>query len=98
MAKNAHLIEARFLPATNTKNYRVRLFSHRFPRDSVTEDSDGEKYRDAMEQGAAMLEALGYTVECLGEARHGYFFVVSEFIPLRDAAAKLRKSRKRGEG
>jgi len=94
MTKNAHLIEARFLPATNAHDYRVRVFSHRFPRDSITEVSDGEKYRDALEQAHAMLEALGYTIECQGEARHGYFFVVSEFIPLRDAAAKLRKSRK----
>lgn len=97
MAKNSHLIEARYVGPTNTRGSRVRLFSHRFERDSVAE---GYNYAtdNVMRQAHAMLEALGYTIECAGEMRHGYFFVVSEFLPLRDAAAKLRASRKRGEG
>jgi hypothetical protein len=97
MAKNSHLIEARYVGPTDTRSSRVRLFSHRFERDSVTEGYNHD-FRDTGDQAAAMLETLGYTIECQGEARHGYFFVVSEFIPLRDAAAKLRKSRKHGEG
>jgi len=97
MAKNAHLIEARYVGPTNTKGARVRLFSHRFERDSYTEGRDYET-RDIFEQSERALTDLGYTIECQGEARHGYFFVVSEFLPLRDAAAKLRKRRKNGEG
>jgi hypothetical protein len=93
MPKHAHLIEARYVNPTDTRGSRVRLFSHRFERDSVTEGYN-PSYSNTYDQAQAMLEALGYTIECQGEARHGYFFVVSEFMPLRDAAAKLRKSRK----
>ena len=93
MAKNAHLIEVRFVSYTDTKGSRVRLLSHRFARDSVTDGWDFKTY-SVFGQAKEMLETLGYTIECKGEARHGYFFVVSEFIPLRDAAARLRANHK----
>lgn len=97
MAKNAHLIEARYVGPTTAHGSRVRLFSHRMPRDSYVEAFDPEHKNEA-DQAKDMIERLGYTIECFGRMRHGHFFVVSEFIPLRDAAAKLRKSRKNGEG
>lgn len=97
MDKNSHLIEARYVGPTNTKGARVRLFSHRFERDSVSEGFN-HSFSNTSDQAEAMLKALGYTIECAGEMRHGYFFVVSEFLPLRDAAAKLRAARKNGEG
>lgn len=98
MPRNAHLIEARYVGATNTKPSRIRLFSHRFERDTLTESYTSGGFDGLSKQAIETLQRLGYTIECQGEMRHGYFFVVSEFLPLRDAAAKLRASRKNGEG
>lgn len=87
--QHVHLIEAKFMPCTNYKPTRVKLTSLRFERDSLT-DSYSYEHNGCLEQAAATLATLGYTVLSTAETPKGYALAVAEFKPLRESLAEFK--------
>jgi len=100
--KNAHIIECRYLPATNFKSSRVKLTSLRsldpqcpaeYRNDSIVESFGN--YGQTYEQGEAMLTAMGYTILAQGEAANATIFAVKEFARLKVAHSAHKSLRMR---
>lgn len=88
---NKHLIEVRYLPATNTRPSRVKLTSGRFGEghDTVTIGYD-HAHNGITDMAEDWLIANGYTVFCKAETVHSYAVLVNEFISLADAKSGKR--------
>jgi len=80
---NVHLIEIKYLGATNNHSSRTKLTSQRF-NDSVTAPYN-HKYNSSLDQGIDYLTNVGYTILGKGESKDGYFVVVQEFRGLKES-------------
>jgi len=81
---NYHLIELKYLGATNYSGSRLKLASLRFPNDSITVPLD---YRtDAKTQGLELLNRLGFKISGVGydEKRGIYIFCSTTFESLKE--------------
>ena len=80
--RNLHMVEVKYLGATNTKGSRVKLTSHRF-KSSITIPYSYE-FNSADDIGTDWLEKNGFRPVFGGEWKNGQTIVAVEvFEPLR---------------
>ena len=85
--RNAHLIEATYVPPSNTRGARVKLKSIRFG-DAITLSYD-YAIGNIREQATKYLKAAGYDLICFGETEKGYIIASDTFESLK--SSKLSK-------
>jgi hypothetical protein len=83
--KNFHLIEVKYLGATNNKGSRVKLTSLRFPNDSIT-TSLNYKNNSIKDDAIELFNELDFRITGYGyDERKGVFIFCSEtFEPLKE--------------
>ena len=98
MKKNFHLIEAKYLGATNTSGSRMKLTSLRF-NDSITE-SYSYRHGNISDQAGDLLAELGFKIEGVGfdEKKGVYIFCSTTFESLKEAKKSLKASLLSGRG
>jgi hypothetical protein len=83
--KNYHLIEAKYMGATNTTGSRMKLTSLRFG-DSITE-SYSYKFGNINDQAQDLLKSLGFKLDGVGfdEKKGVYIFASTTFESLKES-------------
>lgn len=74
---NFHLIEAKFLPATNNLGDRVSIYSHRYNAKIIINYDYG--CNSVAEIATKKLEQLGFAITGKAETKHGYALLSSTF-------------------
>lgn len=77
---NKHLIEVRYIPATGSKPARVSLTSHSDESQIIFPCCSRHLWKREAE---FKLEKMGFTLECGGDMKRGYFIIVNEFKSLK---------------
>lgn len=95
MKPNKHLIEAVFVPPTNTRGAKIKLTSLRFDKDRII---DGYPYSgDIRGPAYEILTTLGYSVVTQGDSKKGYIFAVKEFDRLKERLATYKAYKARAK-
>jgi hypothetical protein len=79
--EHLHLIEVKYLSATNTKHARISIYSPRFKQRRYI--SFDYSYSNILEQSLFWLERNGFKVEAYTEASIDYAILTSTFKPLK---------------
>lgn len=79
--KNYHLLQIKYLGATNYNGSRIKIISKRFEQ-SVTIPYD-YKYDNTCEGATAYLESKGYEIIGKGEFGDSYILISTTFEPLK---------------
>lgn len=77
---NYHLIEAVYVPATDTKGSCVRVKSHRYGQEVRIPFGNHGNSRDAAQE---WLEARGYAIVGQAESGKSYFLLSTTFKPFK---------------
>jgi hypothetical protein len=82
--KHFHLIEAKYVGATNTRGSRIKLTSLRFPNDSFTV-SYNYKFSNALDIAIDELENIGVKIVGYGydEKKGNYILSTETFEPIK---------------
>jgi len=88
--KHFHLIEAKYVGATNTRGSRIKLTSLRFPNDSFTV-SYNYKFSNSLDIAIDELENIGVKIVGYGydEKKGNYILATETFEPIK----QLKNSR-----
>jgi hypothetical protein len=83
--KHFHLIEAKYLGATNSRGSKVKLTSLRFPNDSFTVSWDYEYSSNLLDQAQVSLNNIGIKVSGYGydEKKGTYILATETFEPIK---------------
>ena len=94
---NQHLIQVKYLGATNYTGSRVKLTSLRFPGDSLSMSYD-YKFGNILDQSIEVLKKLGYKLTGYGydEIKGVYIITSTTFEPLKEQKGKLKMLSERG--
>ena len=82
--KHFHLIEAKYLGATNTRGSKIKLTSLRFPNDSITASWNYE-YSNLLDQAIDVLKKLNIKIAGYGydEKKGTYILSTETFEPIK---------------
>lgn len=79
--ENFHVLEVKYLGATNTKGSRVKIYSHRF-KQSVITDYD-YSFSNSYEIAQNWLNKNSFKLIGKGEGKDCYFIFSETFKPLK---------------
>lgn len=80
MTQNYHILELKYLPATNTKGTRLKIKSHRF-KDSTTIHRDYQ-YDNFSDQAIDFLTEKGFNIIGKGEVVNSDILITDTFDSL----------------
>jgi len=81
MLNNLHAFKVTGVPATNTKPYKVKLFSERFRQSVLLDYSNDTPY--SFDVAEKYLKEQGYEVIGKAEAGNSYMILSTTFKPLK---------------
>ena len=95
--KAVHLIEVKYLGATNTKGSRIKITSLRFPNDSLTTSFDYSA-NSINHPAIDLLNSFGFKITGYGyDEKKGVYILCSEtFEPIRELKGAIKLSEKKG--
>lgn len=95
--KSYHLIEVKYIGASNTQGSRSKITSLRFPNDSITVRLD-YSYNSIKDQAIDLLNEFGFKIVGYGyDEKKGVFILCSEvFEPIKELKGAIKLSEKRG--
>jgi hypothetical protein len=95
--KSYHLIEVKYLGATNTRGSKAKITSLRFPNDSLTVSLDYQ-YNNIRDQAIDLLNGFGFKISGYGyDEKKGVFILTSEiFEPIKELKGAIKLSEKKG--
>jgi hypothetical protein len=93
--KSYHLIEVKYLGATNKSGSRAKITSLRFPNDSITVTLI-YKYNSIRDQAIDLLEDYGFKFAGFGyDEKKGVYILCSEtFEPIKELKGAIKLSEK----
>jgi len=93
--KSYHLIEVKYLSATNKSGSRAKITSLRFPNDSITVTLI-YKYNSIRDQAIDLLEDYGFKFAGFGyDEKKGVYILCSEtFEPIKELKSAIKLSEK----
>lgn len=95
--KSFHLIEVKYIGASNTQGSRTKITSLRFPNDSITVRHDYE-YNSIKDHAIDLLNSFGFKIGGYGyDEKKGVFILCSEvFEPIKELKGAIKLSEKSG--
>ena len=93
--KSYHLIEVKYLGATNTRGSKAKITSLRFPNDSITVSLDYQ-YNNIRDQAIDLLNSFGFKINGSGyDEKKGVYILCSEtFEPIKELKGAIKLSEK----
>lgn len=97
--KSYHLIEVKYLGATNTRGSKAKITSLRFPNDSLTVSLDYQ-YSQIRDQAIDLLNSFGFKISGYGyDEKKGTTILTSEvFEPIKELKGAIKLSEKAKSG
>lgn len=94
--KSYHLIEVKYLGATNTKGSRIKITSLRFPNDSIT-TSLNYRSNSIKDDAIELLNDFGFKIDGYGyDEKKGVFILCSiVFEPIKELKGAIKLSEKK---
>lgn len=87
---NVHVLKVHYIPQTNDKPARIKIFSERF-RHGVTFSWDGDFGKDTCEQAEHWLQKKGFNIIGHAIPPDFYYIITDTFQPLKQPKQKPGK-------